>query len=63
MSYNAGYLIELDVQLSWMSDKAGCPVELDVQKAGCPRLGWLDHQRPRVIDRPVPELVVQLLET
>ena len=21
-----------------------------------PRLGWLDHQRPRVIDRPVPEL-------
>ena len=28
-----------------------------------PRLGWLDHQRPRVIDRPVPELVVQLLET
>ena len=31
----------------------------------CPvaRLGWLDHQRPRVIDRPVPELVVQLLET
>ena len=28
-----------------------------------PRLGWLDRQRPRVIDRPVPELVVQLLET
>ena len=28
-----------------------------------PRLGWLDHQRPRVIDRPVPELAVQLLET
>ena len=28
-----------------------------------PRLGRLDHQRPRVIDRPVPELVVQLLET
>ena len=27
------------------------------------RLGWLDHQRPPVIDRPVPELVVQLLET
>ena len=21
-----------------------------------PRLGWLDHQHPRVIDRPVPEL-------
>ena len=21
-----------------------------------PRLGWLDHQRPRVIDRPVPEM-------
>ena len=28
-----------------------------------PRLGWLDHQRQRVIDRPVPKLVVQLLET
>ena len=28
-----------------------------------PRQGWLDHQRPRVVDRPVPELVVQLLET
>ena len=28
-----------------------------------PMTGWLDHQRPRVIDRPVPELVVQLLET
>jgi len=27
------------------------------------RLGWLDHQHPRVIDGPVPELVVQLLET
>ena len=22
------------------------------------RLGWLGHQHPRVIDRPVPELVV-----
>ena len=24
---------------------------------------WLDHQRQRVIDRLVPEMVVQLLET
>ena len=28
-----------------------------------PALGWLVHQRPRVIDRPIPELFVQLLET
>ena len=27
------------------------------------RLGWLDDQRPRAIERPVPELVVQLPET
>ena len=34
-----------------------------LQKFLIPRLGWLDHQRPGVIDRLVPELVVRLLET
>ena len=28
-----------------------------------PGLGWLDHQCPQVIDTPVPELSVPLLET